>query len=222
MNQHETSSSSSPMYRCADECDDQIQDVIVRPKPISPVEKNFPGHQVPPRPPSHDTCLLHAPVPVSSHKSTCHRQVDSRSSPGIVSDTSDDSRRTSIRIDEDLKYIQRVVWEDTVPFVPNIRYGKVLSVEDSATTLVVASRIFNGYTTVLSPVTYRFSLVIAGVQVVDQVAAREVLTHILVGRIVSVPHLYIHPVSNQLHAQIYIGDVHLNQWLVDQHLAVQG
>ena len=175
-----------------DTCEDtgnMIQDVIIRPKPRTPPIPTL--RQPPSRPPSR--------------------------SPGIASDVSSDSHTSSsILIQEDLKYIQQVTIEDTISFVPNLRYGKVLSIEDDGQTIVVASRIYNGYTTVLSPHTYRFSLVIDGIFVIDRAAAYTRLTQILIDNIVYVPHLYVHPESRNLHAQIYIGDVHVNQWMIDQ------
>jgi hypothetical protein len=145
---------------------------------------------------------------------------------------SDDSARSSICIEEDLKLLQQVTLESTIPFVPNIRYGKVLSIEDGRT-LTVASRIYNGYTTVLSPQTYRFQLVIAGIEPNDPKdpkvpkvpkdpkdpdPASVVLCQILMDQIVYIPHIDIEPATGQLHAQIYIGQVHLNRWMMDQGL----
>jgi hypothetical protein len=136
---------------------------------------------------------------------------------------SDDSARSSICIEEDLKLLQQVTLESTIPFVPNIRYGKVLSIEDGRT-LTVASRIYNGYTTVLSPQTYRFQLVIAGIEpndpkdTNDPDPASVVLRQILMDQIVYIPHIDIEPATGQLHAQIYIGQVHLNRWMMDQGL----
>jgi hypothetical protein len=141
-------------------------------------------------------------------------------SPGM---DSDDSARSSIYIEEDLKLLQQVTLESTIPFVPNIRYGKVLSIEDGRT-LTVASRIYNGYTTVLSPQTYRFQLVIAGIEpndpkdTNDPDPASVVLRQILMDQIVYIPHIDIEPATGQLHAQIYIGQVHLNRWMMDQGL----
>lgn len=153
------------------------------------------------------------------------RVVD-RSPSGSPGMESVDSRisshsRTSIWIEEDLRYLQQVTVEATIPFVPNIRYGKVLSIEDGRT-FTVAARIFNGYTTVLSPHTYRFQLVLAGIEPLvdaDIDPACDVLQHILVGHIVHIPHIDIDPTTGQLHAQIYIGEVHLNHWMVQQGLA---
>lgn len=158
---------------------------------------------------------------------TIQNNVVDRSPSGSPGMESDDSRtsshsRTSIWIQEDLRYLQQVTVEATIPFVPNIRYGKVLSIEDGRT-FTVAARIFNGYTTVLSPQTYRFQLVLAGIELLsdeyaDMHPACDVLQHILVGHIVHIPHIDIEPTTGQLHAQIYIGDVHLNRWMVEQGL----
>lgn len=159
------------------------------------------------------------------NETTVQDHVD-RSPSGSPGMESVDSRisshsRTSIWIEEDLRYLQQVTVEATIPFVPNIRYGKVLSIEDGRT-FTVAARIFNGYTTVLSPHTYRFQLVLAGIEPLvdaDIDPACDVLQHILVGHIVHIPHIDIEPATGQLHAQIYIGEVHLNHWMVEQGLA---
>jgi hypothetical protein len=204
---------------CEDTCEvthedngDMIQDVIIRPKPRTPPIPTLRSRY-------HPTSL---PV-CDSPSSGLLRQPPSRPpsrSPGIASDISSDSHTSSsILIQEDLKYIQQVTIENTISFVPNLRYGKVLSIEDDGQTIVVASRIYNGYTTVLSPHTYRFSLVIDGIFVIDCAAAYTRLTQILIDNIVYVPHLYVHPESGNLHAQIYIGDIHVNQWMIDQGLA---
>ena len=181
--------------------DDDDQEVFVRPKPCTPSHSPSPSHS-----------LSHSPSPPLLVRPASQ-------SPGIASEGSNDSRLTSILIEEDLKYIQHVTITDTIPFVPNLRYGKVLSVSPDGCTLVVAARIFNGYTTVLSPHTYRFTLVIDGICIIDREAAYTVLTHILLNKIVYVPHLYVHPDTGNLHTQIYIGDVHINQWMVKQKLA---
>ena len=144
-------------------------------------------------------------------------------SPGMESDDSrisHNSSRTSIWIEEDLRYLQHVTVDDTIPFVPNIRYGKVLSIENGRT-FTVAARIFNGYTTVLSPHTYRFQLTIAGTEILSEEpndVAYVVLQHMLVGHIVHIPHIDIEPTTGQLHVQVYIGDIHLNRWMIEKNL----
>ena len=192
---------------------DLIQDVIIRPKPRTPPIPTLLSY----RPRYHST----------SPTSGLLRQPPSRPpsrSPGVASDVSsgDSHTSSSILIQEDLKYIQQVTIEDTISFVPNLRYGKVLSIEDDGQTIVVASRIYNGYTTVLSPHTYRFSLVIDGIFVIDRAAAYTRLAQILIDNIVYVPYLYAHPESGNLHAQIYMNDIHVNQWMIDQGLATTG
>jgi hypothetical protein len=63
----------------------------------------------------------------------------------------------SIIFNEDIQILEEVQKTDTKTFVPNIQYGKVLEII-SGTEILVAARIYNGYTKVLGPSLYNFRI----------------------------------------------------------------
>jgi hypothetical protein len=63
----------------------------------------------------------------------------------------------TIQFDDDIAFLQDVKLCDTAAFVPNIQYGKVVHVL-SGSKLLVAARIYNGYTKVLCPKLYYFHI----------------------------------------------------------------
>ena len=89
--------------------------------------------------------------------------MESRSSSVSIEDSvSEKIDVQSIQVDQDIEMLSSVILEHTVPFVPNIQYGKVLEVY-SSTEFLIASRIYNGYTKILRPTLYRFRIRLRGI-----------------------------------------------------------
>jgi hypothetical protein len=63
----------------------------------------------------------------------------------------------SILVSEDMKELEGVDFCETVPFVPAVQYGKVLQI-NSGSEFVMAARVYNGYTKMLRPKLYRFTI----------------------------------------------------------------
>ncbi len=63
----------------------------------------------------------------------------------------------SIQFDDDIFYLQDVKLCDTAMFTPNIQYGKVVHIL-SGSELLIAARIYNGYTKVIGPRLYCFQV----------------------------------------------------------------
>ena len=143
----------------------------------------------------------------------------------------------SIVIQEDLQLLMEATYEDTKPFVPNIQYGKVLGVYPDGS-LMLAARIYNGYTKVLAPVLYHINIHLHGVVhpsvvvVADAdkpvserlrdvfcsnrstassvTSPSEILTTLLLGKIVIVYNVYAGE-HGKLYADVYHDNVHINR-----------
>lgn len=129
----------------------------------------------------------------------------------------------SIQIAHDIHELASVVIEDTIPFLPNIQYGKVLEVY-SGSEFLIAARIYNGYTKVLRPQLYRFRIKLRGVSgLVGDDTLREELASMILDKIVIVyrlmmdvsecfidsPPFLFHTVCC-LGANVYLGNRHIN------------
>lgn len=96
----------------------------------------------------------------------------------------------SIQVDQDIESLLHVSLENTVPFIPNVQYGKVLEVY-SSTEFLIASRIYNGYTKVLRPILYKFRIHLRGIESSPNTETEmcQKLTTIVLGKIVVLYHL---------------------------------
>jgi len=122
----------------------------------------------------------------------------------------------SIHIQQDIQDLSTIEFEDTTIFTPNIKYGKVLQVL-SPREIVVASRIYNGYTKVLRPKLYRFYIKLSNVKHYDmnENKVKEKLTTMILDKIVVIEKLYIHPDTNIMYADVYLSDIHINKYVND-------
>lgn len=91
----------------------------------------------------------------------------------------------SIQFDDDIAYLQDVKLCDTSMFTPNIQYGKVIRVL-SGSELLVAARMYNGYTKVISPKLYCFRIRLRYVSHfgIYEDMAKEELTKLILDKIV--------------------------------------
>lgn len=121
-------------------------------------------------------------------------------------------------------YLTNIEYKDTVTFVFPIQYGKVVKVYDGDSITIAAK-----FPNTDGPI-YRFSVRLDGIdtpeirgktQAEKELAknVRDVLHEMIYGKIVELRN-----VSNEKYgrilADVYLGDLHINQWLVSENLAV--
>jgi micrococcal nuclease len=126
------------------------------------------------------------------------------------------------------KSIDDVVYADTKIYIPNIASGKVVKVYD-ADTITVANRISVGGEQ--SDEIYRFHVRLDGIDSPEIKSknpttkalakkSRDVLTEMIFGKIVELRNVRLEKYGRLL-ADVYLGNLHLNQWLIDNKYAVQ-
>ena len=124
--------------------------------------------------------------------------------------------------------LETVVYADTKIYIPNITCGKVVKVYD-ADTITVANRISVGVSQ--SDEIYRFQVRLNGIDTPEiktknphtkELAkkARDVLSEMIFGKIVELKNVQLEKYGRLL-ADVYLGDLHLNQWLIDNNHAVR-
>jgi endonuclease YncB( thermonuclease family) len=124
--------------------------------------------------------------------------------------------------------IDNVVYADTKIYIPNITSGKVVKVYD-ADTITVANRISVGGEQ--SEEIYRFQVRLNGIDSPEIKSknpttkalakeSRDVLSGMIFGKIVELRNVQLEKYGRLL-ADVYLGDVHLNQWLIDNKYAVK-
>ena len=174
---------------------------------------------------------LNLPKIYQRNKSSTSPNIDSRCS-SVTMEQQDNVRHEeeedvvdvqSIQIAHDIHELASVVIEDTIPFLPNIQYGKVLEVY-SGSEFLIAARIYNGYTKVLRPQLYRFRIKLHGVSgLMGDDTLREELASMILDKIVIVyrlmmdvsecfidsPPFLFHTVCC-LGANVYLGNRHIN------------
>lgn len=121
-------------------------------------------------------------------------------------------------------YLTNIEYSDTIPFVFPIKYGKVIKVYDGDT-ITIAAKLPNTD----GPI-YRFSVRLDGIDTPEirgkteaekELAkhVRDVLHEMIFGKIVELRN-----VSNEKYgrilADVYLGELNINQWLVSENLAV--
>ena len=126
--------------------------------------------------------------------------------------------------DSDLDSTKLITWDQTTPFVPPVTKGQVIEVYDGDTiTIATTIPIEN------SPM-YRFSVRFLGVDAPEikgkteeekQSAyyARDALKNLLLHKIVELKNVSIEKYGRLL-ADVYLDDLHVNQWLLDNHWVV--
>jgi len=136
---------------------------------------------------------------------------------------------------DDISYLNNIDYKDTIPFIPPIKYGKVIKVYDGDTLTIAAKLPFKG-----SPI-YRFSVRLAGIDSAEirggtanesEIAkvARDALHKLIFGKIVELrgngKEKYGRLLAD-LYYNDYDGDsncknnvIHINQWMIDNGYAV--
>jgi len=139
----------------------------------------------------------------------------------------------------DISYLNNIDYKDTIPFIPPIKYGKVIKVYDGDTLTIAAKLPFDG-----SPI-YRFSVRLAGIDSAEmrggtanetEIAkvARDALHKLIFGKIVELRGNGKEKYGRLL-ADLYYNDgdgdgddngncknnvIHINQWMIDNGYAV--
>jgi len=146
---------------------------------------------------------------------------------GCCNDTFNIHTKTSHTILHNMSetdYLTNIEYKDTVTFVFPIQYGKVVKVYDGDSITIAAK-----FPNTDGPI-YRFSVRLDGIdtpeirgktQAEKELAknVRDLLHEMIYGKIVELRN-----VSNEKYgrilADVYLGDLHINQWLVSENLAV--
>ena len=129
-----------------------------------------------------------------------------------------------IIMSEDLGYLQNIDYGDTRPFVYPIHYGKVIKVYDGDT-ITIAAKLPNTD----GPV-YRFSVRLNGIDTPEirgktdaerklAIIVRDALRELLMGKIVELRNVANEKYGRIL-ADVYIDNMSINDWLIDQDFAV--
>lgn len=124
--------------------------------------------------------------------------------------------------------LDSVLYADTQIFIPNITFGKVVKVYD-ADTITIANHLTIGGTQ--STEIYRFQVRLNGVDspeiksknaTTKELAkkARDALSNMIFWKIVELKNVKLEKYGRLL-ADVYLGDLHLNQWLIDNNYAVR-
>lgn len=126
-------------------------------------------------------------------------------------------------------HLETLQYEDTRPFVPDVKCGKVVKVYD-ADTITIANRIsLDGGNTYSSQI-YRFNVRLHGIdtpeiksknQITKSLAiqARDALRELIFDKIVQLTNVSTDKYGRLL-ADVHLDNLHVNQWLLDQKYAV--
>jgi len=113
----------------------------------------------------------------------------------------------------------------SIPFIPPITEGDVINVYDGDTITIVSKLPYDA-----SPL-YRFSVRLAGIDCAEikgkteyerELAqeAKNALQKLILNKVVALKNLKTEKYGRVL-ADVYLGDLHVNQWLLDNKYAVQ-
>ena len=118
-----------------------------------------------------------------------------------------------------------VVWDDTIPFVVPVSGGQVIKVYDGDTITIAAKLPYAG-----SPL-YRFSVRLNGIDTPeikgkseDEISvakeARDALSALILHKNVVLKNVATEKYGRIL-ADVYLDELHINKWLIDQRFAVK-
>ena len=123
----------------------------------------------------------------------------------------------------DFSYLDDITYKTSIPFVPPIRFGKVVKVYDGDT-ITVATRLYEN-----SPI-YRFQVRLAGIDCPEMKThnepekqcaklAKQLISDTCLNQIVELRDVELEKYGRIL-AKVYCNQVCLNDLLCDSHLAV--
>lgn len=124
----------------------------------------------------------------------------------------------------DISYLKKISYNDTIPFIPLVEYGKVIKVYDGDTITIASKLPFND-----SPI-YRFSVRLAGIDSPEikgqslteknlAIKSRDALHKLIYGKVVELRN-HSKEKYGRLLADIYLNGIHVNQWMLNKNLAV--
>jgi micrococcal nuclease len=122
-------------------------------------------------------------------------------------------------------YLKNITYKETHSFIPEIRYAKVIKVYDGDTITVAAKLPFYK-----SPI-YRFSVRLRSVDSPEikgkskkecemAIQARDALHKLIFGEIVELKNNSKEKYGRLL-TDVYYGDIHVNQWMLEQNYAIK-
>jgi micrococcal nuclease len=134
------------------------------------------------------------------------------------------SARTDPYLRSDLRYLQSITYADTHIYIPPVYFCKVIKVYDGDT-ITVATKLYATDTAV-----YRFSVRLAGIDTPEihgatsaekaaAITSRDLLSNLIMDKIVLLKNVQFEKYGRLL-ADVYLGDLHLNQYLLDNNCAV--
>lgn len=121
--------------------------------------------------------------------------------------------------------LQHITWNDTTIFVPPVTEGYVIKVYDGDT-ITIATQLPIKDTPI-----YRFSVRLSGIDSAEMkgkgfhekelaIQAREALTKKIIGKTVQLKNVSLEKYGRLL-ADVYLDNLHINRWMVDQGLAIE-
>lgn len=124
----------------------------------------------------------------------------------------------------DLGYLQSITYADTQIYIPPIELCKVIKVYDGDT-ITVATKLYTPDSLI-----YRFSVRLAGIDTPEMhgstsdernaaIASRDVLSNMIMNKTVLLKNVRYEKYGRLL-ADVYLGELYLNQYLVDNKYAV--
>lgn len=118
----------------------------------------------------------------------------------------------------------QIKWNDTSPFIPDIEGGYVIKVYDGDT-ITIAQRL-----PYLKSPLYRFSVRLAGIDSpeikgkTDEEKSAAKISQKVLEKLVLNKNITIKNVKTEkygrLLADVYLGDIHINRWLLDNNYAI--
>lgn len=120
--------------------------------------------------------------------------------------------------------LDNITYDDTIAFIPPIEYGKVVKVYDGDTITIATKLPFEN-----SPI-YRFSVRLAGIdspeikaktniEKIMAIKSQHGLEKIVLDKVVKLKNISFEKYGRIL-ADVYVGDLFVNQWMIDNKLAV--
>jgi micrococcal nuclease len=118
-----------------------------------------------------------------------------------------------------ISMMDQLTYKSTIPFIPPIQKGKVIKVYDGDTITIGV---------ILYDIAYRFSVRLDGIDTPEihgpshdkAILARDELSNFIMNKIVRLENIGTEKYGRIL-ADVYLGDVHVNQWMRDKGHAVE-
>jgi len=121
------------------------------------------------------------------------------------------------------KAVEHITWKTASPYIPPVTQGKVIKVYDGDT-ITIATLLPNCETV------YRFSVRLLGIDSAEMkggsfaekesaIRARDALATKVLGKMVLLKNVSLEKYGRIL-ANVYCNDIHINQWMLDEGLAV--